>query len=192
MQSSVTGDAVDYFDYLRKRSTLAWLYRRVWLYPRLCRHLAGTVLDIGCGIGDLLAFRQGTIGTDINPRAVEWCRARGHKAELMTPDVLPFGAAEFDGVVLDNVLEHLEDPTALLAEARRVLRPGGRMLIGVPGRRGYASDPDHKVFYDDAALVAVMASSGFGLLRLLPMPFGSSWLDAHMRQYCVYGVFRRD
>lgn len=192
VQSSPADDVVDYFDYLRKRSVLAWWYRRYWLYPRLSRHLSGTVLDVGCGIGDLLSYRKGTVGTDINHRAVAWCRDKGHRAELMMPDVLPFANAEFDGVVIDNVLEHLADPRALLAEVRRVLRSGGRALIGVPGRRGYASDPDHKVFYDGAALVAVMASAGFGLEQLLALPFKSSWLDKHMRQYCVYGVFQRD
>lgn len=192
VQSSPADDTVDYFDYLRKRSRAAWLYRTYWLYPKLCRHLSGTVLDVGCGIGDLLSFRKDTVGTDINLRAVAWCRDKGHRAELMLPDVLPFGTAEFDGVIIDNVLEHIADPKALLAEVRRVLRSGGRALIGVPGRRGYASDPDHKVFYDEAALVEVMASAGFALRQLLPMPFRSSWLDAHMRQYCVYGVFQRD
>lgn len=192
MQFSDATEAIDYFDYLAKRSTKAWLYRKYWLYPKLCRHLSGTVLDVGCGIGDLLAFRQDTVGTDINPRAVDWCRANGHCAELMTPDLIPFGDATFDGVVIDNVLEHIAAPEALLDEVRRVTRAEGRVLIGVPGRRGYASDPDHKVFYDATALVAVMGSAGFGLQLLLPMPFKSDWLDTHMRQYCLYGVFRRD
>lgn len=185
-------DTVDYFDYLRQRSRLAWLYRKYWLYPRLCRHLSGSVLDVGCGIGDLLAFRANTTGTDINPRAVAWCRDNGYPAELMMPDVLPFQNSVFDGVVIDNVLEHIADPAPLLGEVRRVLRPGGRALIGVPGRRGYACDPDHKVHYDEANLVAVMAAAGFAKLRLLPMPFRSNWLDVRMRQYCLYGVFQRD
>ena len=187
-----SGGEPDYFDYLTQRSRLAWLYRKHWLYPRLCRHLSGDVLDVGCGIGDLLAFRPGTTGTDINPRAVEWCRRAGHRAEPMSPDVLPFADASFDGVVIDNVLEHIVDPRPLLAEARRVLKPQGRALIGVPGRRGYASDPDHKVFYDEPALVATLAASGFTVRKVLPMPVRSSWLDGHMRQYCLYGVFQRD
>lgn len=190
--SSPPGDEIDYFDYLRRRSTLAWYYRKYWLYPRLCKHLEGNVLDVGCGIGDLLAFRRNTIGADINPRAVAWCREHGHKAELMLPNVLPFDASQFDGVVLDNVLEHITDPKPLLAEVRRVLSPGGCVLIGVPGQRGYASDPDHKVFYDATALVAVLASARFELRRLLFMPLKSTWLDARLRQYCVYGLFQRD
>lgn len=192
MQTSSAAEAGDYFDYLCRRSTLARLYRRYWLYPRLCRHLSGTVLDVGCGIGDLLAFRQGTVGTDINPRTVDWCRANGHNVELMVPDVLPFESAVFDGVVIDNVLEHIADPAPLLAETHRVLRPGGHVLIGVPGKRGYASDSDHKVFYDEGVLVSTVTAAGFSLQRLLPMPFKSSWLDAQMRQYCLYGVFQRD
>ena len=183
---------VDYFDYLSQRSALAWLYRKYWLYPRLCRHLSGCVLDIGCGIGDLLAFRPDTVGTDINPSAVKWCRGNGHLAELMLPDMLPFGPADFDGVVIDNVLEHIIDPVPLLSEARRVLRPGGTAVIGVPGKRGYACDPDHKVFYDESGLITVMAAAGFSARKLLSMPVRSSWLDAHMRQYCLYGVFQRD
>jgi SAM-dependent methyltransferase len=180
----------DYFDYLCNRSTLAWIYRKYWVYPRLCRYLSGNVLDIGCGIGDLLAYRPGTVGTDINARAVTWCQEKGYRAELMAPDRLPFGSAVFDGVVMDNVLEHIVDPTPLLTEARRVLRPGGTALIGVPGKKGYDCDVDHKIFYDEVDLVTLMATVGFSVHKLLSMPMKSLWLDKHIRQYCVYGVFK--
>ncbi len=186
------GEARDYFDYLQERSTLAWIYRKYWLYPKLCKYVQGKTLDVGCGIGDLLAFRKGTIGTDINPRAVDWCRERGHNVVQMEPDQLPFEASEFESAVLDNVLEHIADPERLLSEVNRVLEPGGRVIIGVPGRKGYASDDDHKVFYDADRLRIVMAKAGFSALRILYMPIKSSWLDTRMRQYCLYGVFQRD
>jgi SAM-dependent methyltransferase len=190
--SKINNNEEDYFSYLANRSTLAWFYRKYWLYPKVCRYLSGRVLDVGCGIGDLLAFRRNTIGTDINLRAVEWCRARGYAVEPMRMDTLSFESQFFDGVVMDNVIEHISAPKPLLQEVYRVLRPQGTVLIGVPGEKGYASDSDHKVFYDKQLLVATMKSSNFKLKKIFSMPFRSSSLDKRMRQYCVYGVFVRD
>jgi SAM-dependent methyltransferase len=182
----------EYFAYLRQRSRLGLLYRRFWLYGRLCRHLRGRVVDIGCGIGDMLRHRPDTIGVDVNPHTVEWCRKNGLDARLMEPDRLPFGDGEFDGGLLDNVLEHLDSPEPLLAEARRVLKSHASLIVGVPGRRGFASDPDHKKFYDSLELVALMKRAGFRCERIIRMPLALSLLDRHLRQYCVYGVFRRE
>lgn len=185
-------DQNSYFEYLRKRSRLGWLYRRFWLYPRLARHLRGRVLDVGCGIGDMLRCRPNTVGVDINPDFVGWCNGLGLQVHQMQPDVLPFPEAEFDGVILDNVLEHLSDPQPLLCEIRRVLSPGGVFLVGVPGICGYGSDPDHKVFYDEKALMKVVTTAGFSSKHVLYMPVRLHWLDRMMRQYCLYGVFGRD
>jgi len=165
------------------------LYRKYWLYPALCRNLRGRVLDVGCGMGDLLRHRPGTTGVDINPHAVEWCRTQGLDVHLMRPDILPFENHVFQGVMLDNVLEHLLQPLLLLGEIRRVLAPSGILVVGVPGQRGYNSDPDHKVFYDAAALKGVVETAGFCNLRLLHMPFPIPGLGLLMRQYCLYGVF---
>lgn len=181
----------EYFDYLKGRSVIGLLYRRFWLYPRIARFTLGEVLDVGCGIGDFLAFRPGTIGVDINPHTVEWCRKRGLDARRMEPDSLPFDGGSFDAVVLDNVLEHLADPTALLSEIRRVLKPCGSLIAGVPGKRGYACDPDHKVYYDEAGLSRVMANAHFRTGRIFHMPLHSDWLARNLSQYCLYGVFER-
>jgi len=182
-------DHADYFDYLRSRSRLGLLYRRLMLYPRLARHVSGRVLDVGCGIGDFLEFRPGTVGVDVNPHAVEWCRRRGLECRLMEADHLPFPDGGFDGVMLDNVLEHLTAPEPLLDEIRRVLEPGGRLLVGVPGLRGYECDRDHKVYYDEAGLKRVVSDAGFSLKRIFYTPFRSAWVAARLPQFCLYGVF---
>lgn len=182
----------EYFEYLRGRSRLGWLYRRYWLYPRLCRYLDGKTLDVGCGIGDFLNHRTETVGVDINAASVEWCRRRGLDAHQMSPNVLPFQDGSFDSAILDNVLEHLAYPSELLSEIGRVLRPHSSLVVGVPGRRGYATDADHKIFYDEATLVSTLGTGGFRLQHLFHMPFKSAWLDARVRQYCLYGVFKCD
>jgi SAM-dependent methyltransferase len=179
-----------YFDYLRGRRLSGLLYRRLWLYPRLCDALAGRVLDVGCGIGDFLRFRPGTIGVDIDAEAVGWCRAQGLDARSMTPERLPFDDRVFDGVVLDNVLEHLAAPEALLDEIRRVLREEGRLIVGVPGSRGFTADPDHKIHYDEPSLTAVLQHHGFCCEQIMHMPWRSGFLESRLRQYCLYGIFR--
>jgi SAM-dependent methyltransferase len=187
----VTDADPDYFESLIRRKRAAVWYRAFWLYPRICRHLEGRVLDIGCGIGDMVRHRAGTVGVDVNPRAVAYCRSQGLTVQSMEPDRLPFADGEFDGAVLDNVLEHLERPAALLAEAHRVLRRGGTFVVGVPGERGYASDPDHKRPYSEAALIECLASAGFERSRIFHQPFRSALLDRRFRYYAIYGVFRR-
>ena len=182
----------DYFEYLTHRSLLGAVYRSHWLYPRLARRLTGRTLDIGCGIGDMLIHRANTIGVDINPRTVAYCGMRGASAVLMEPDALPFAGGEFDSVLMDNVLEHIPQPQRLLSEVHRVLRPDRRLLVGVPGVRGWASDPDHKVFYDEDKLSACMAAAAFKTVESFYTPLWRSvWMARHLRQYCLYGLFSR-
>lgn len=181
----------DYFDYLQRRSLIGLLYRRYWLYPKIIRNLSGHILDVGCGIGDFIAFYPNAIGVDINPHTVAWCRKRGLDARLMEKNILPFSDCSFNGLVLDNVLEHISEPVPLLNEMRRVLQPGGRAVIGVPGVRGYASDPDHKVFYDEDALLSVMNDTGFECNKTFHAPVRNAWLAQHIPQYCIYGIFER-
>lgn len=183
----------DYSEYLKGRRWTGDAYRRHYLYPRLCLHLSGRVLDIGSGIGDMLAFRPDTIGLDINPHLVEFCRQRGLDAMVMNDDgSFPCGDSEFDSVLLDNVVEHIADPSELLRETRRVLKPGGVLLIGVPGVKGFASDPDHKIFYTRAALIKTVEPYGFKTRESFAMPLGQSEsLSKKLRMYCEYVRFER-
>ena len=182
-------DHKEYFDYLRQRSGLGLLYRKYWVYPRLSRALHGRVLDVGCGVGDMLAYRPNTTGIDINPHAVAWCRSQGLDAYEMEDNVLPFEKCSFQGVVLDNVIEHLYDVKNLLCEIYRVLESEGVLIVGVPGLRGYASDPDHKLFYDESKLVEVLSNAGFTLSRMIHLPLPIPGIGRWLRQYCLYGIF---
>ena len=97
------------------------------------------VLDAGCGSGPLsAALRAGgavVTGFDSSRAMVELARRRlGEDAALLVADIgrpLPFADGAFDDVVSSLVLHYLRDWTAPLAELRRVLRPGGRLILSV-------------------------------------------------------------
>jgi len=182
----------EYFEYLKSRSRIGLIYRNFWLYPRICAHLQGRVLDVGCGIGDFVRFRQQTTGADINPETVKFCKMQGLDVVRMDVDRLPFSSGEFDGVLIDNVLEHIESPQSLIEEVYRVLKPFGTLLIGVPGKKGYEKDADHKVFYDEKKLVDVISAHGFCGEKTFYMPIKSNVLDFWLTQFCLYVKFTRN
>jgi ubiquinone/menaquinone biosynthesis C-methylase UbiE len=97
------------------------------------------VLDAGCGSGPLFAALRdrGAVVTGFDKSAgmLELARRRlGDGADLRVADLgrpLPFPDGAFDDVIASLVLHYLEDWTAPLAELRRVLRPGGRLIASV-------------------------------------------------------------
>ncbi|MFC1440883.1 methyltransferase domain-containing protein [Streptacidiphilus sp. N1-10] len=114
-----------------------------------------TVLDLGCGPGtDLAALAEAVtpsgavFGIDANPGMLE--RAQARTAELAQVTVqqgdihaLPYADASVDRAHTDRVLQHVADPGRVLAEARRVLRPGGRLVMAEPDWEALAIDhPD--------------------------------------------------
>ncbi len=179
-----------YFAYLRDRRLTGKLYRQLLLYPRITRMLKGNCLDVGCGVGDLLAHRPRSVGVDINQRNVEYCRSRGLEAHVMQEGTLPMASATFDSVLLDNVIEHVPDPAPLMLEIKRVLMHDGLFVVGIPGLRGWHGDPDHKVYYDEPILRTFVESFGFRLQRVIHTPLWRwRWLDHTLRQYSIYLQF---
>lgn len=181
----------NYSDYLKNRSFLSYLYRTYFLYPSLSKYLDGKTLDVGCGIGDFLNYSPNSEGVDVNPALVNYCKSHNLNARIMEFDVLPYLSNSFDSIVLDNVLEHLENPSPLLFEIERVLVKGGVLIIGVPGSKGYKRDSDHKHFYDELQLVELLKKHNFEKLDIFGRPFNLPFLDSILSSYCLYGIFRR-
>lgn len=95
------------------------------------------ILDVGSGYGFFLAEAKNrgfqVLGVEPSRAASEYCK-KHFGIEVLAEDFLgaTLPAASFDVITLWNVLDHLENPLAILHEISRVLRPGGAVLIRLP------------------------------------------------------------
>lgn len=129
------------------------------------------VVEIGCAGGALLAdlasdgFRD-LSAVDVTEAAVERARAR-EVAEVTRVDgvATPFDDDTFDVLIASDVLEHIADEAAALAEWRRIVRPGGLAVVFVPAFMALWSEHDvvnrHERRYTLSQLVRVTRSAGF-------------------------------
>lgn len=182
---------LDYFQYLQTRTKLGLFYRLKFYYPKVRKRLKGKILDYGCGIGDMLGFLKDGTGVDINSHCVAHCRSLNLQAFPVGEDnQIPFPDNSFDSVLMDNVLEHINDPIPLIKEIKRVLNVGGNLVIGVPGILGYSKDPDHKIFYDRKKLTQLICSDNdFEVKEFFATPFRFFWASNLWSRFSVFGNF---
>jgi SAM-dependent methyltransferase len=187
----------DYFSHLRKISFLGRAYKRFYTSPLLffcARRFGPRIVEIGSGIGSGIsgAFPARVHGLEINPAAVEYCKQQGLHVDLIAENAAyPVDDAAFDVCVLDNVFEHIDDPGTTLAECLRITRTGGGLIIAVPGLRGYASDADHKRFYDAEGLRSLDPRWSCLSIFSLPFIFISEQLSKSVKQYCLVATYRK-
>jgi SAM-dependent methyltransferase len=131
------------------------------------------ILDAGCGSGRNMVelARYGAVtGVELSPPSVALARARD-AGEVLEGSVLemPFADASFDFAVSLDVIEHLEDDRAALRELRRVVAPGGALLLTVPAYQRLWSRHDeinhHHRRYSARTLLDAAADAGWRAAR---------------------------
>ena len=142
----------------------------------------GDLLDVGCGSGAMLLALEGAgwrgHGIELDEGAVRAAHTAGLE-RVRAGDLLDAGyeAASFDAVRFAHSLEHMRSPRAQLAEARRVLRAGGRLVVAVPnfgallrrvfGERWFFLDlPRHLWHFDRRTLPRLVRETGFDVVRV--------------------------
>ncbi len=116
----------------RTRAILKYLDAELGPQPHGAARL---VLDIGSGAGNMahhLAHYGQVIGIDYNPRPLVVAGMRALDVCQGAGDGLPFGDNTFDLVALLDTVEHIPDEFGVFAEVRRVLKPGGKLIVTVP------------------------------------------------------------
>jgi SAM-dependent methyltransferase len=155
-----------------------WWYRA--LHARLGDVLTGThgrILDAGCGTGGFLAVlkrhRSDLVRIGVEWDAVAAARAQGKSGAPIargSVNALPFADEAFDAVLSADVLCHAAvDPAVALAELKRVLRPGGRLIINMPAYQWMLSAHDRRVHnvrrLTASATASMLRQAGFGSVR---------------------------
>lgn len=142
------------------------LYRNVFLEKKGCR-----CLEIGIGRGHALKaieklIETKPVGIDINPQFVESLKNEGYEVHCINTDNgLPFADESFDIIYTDQVMEHVVSQVSFLDEIRRVLKPNGQLLIGVPNvdykiESAYYN-PVHFNYYNKKTLRYILMAMGF-------------------------------
>jgi SAM-dependent methyltransferase len=160
--------------------------RRLGMVRRWAMLPGRRVLDVGCGVGMYTAaFLRETphvFGVEVERERALEARERSAGAVRAVGERLPFPDAAFDVVFSHEVLEHVADDRACVAEMVRVTRPAGRVVVFVPNRR-YPFET-HGVFW--------RGRYHFGnvpLVNWLPTPLRDR-LAPHVRAYTVRGLRR--
>jgi SAM-dependent methyltransferase len=134
-------------------------------YRDVTRHFRpdARLLDVGCGTGWLAEHFSDYTGIDGSPEAVAAAQSKGRsitQGDVNEP--LPFEDASFDGVVLKDLLEHVDDPVAVVREVHRVLRPGGLVFASSPdAQRWVWDDYTHRRPFTRKAFRLLFADQGF-------------------------------
>lgn len=155
----------------------SWLYSYFYL-PWVT---GGRLLEIGCGSGWQLArMKQAgwdTMGLDFDPEAAKAARQRGLDVQVGDVRELGLAGGSFDAIVMAHVLEHVFDPVSLLAECKRLLKPGGRLVSITPngrslGHRAYRAawrglePPRHIAVFTPGGLRVACDRAGLTVERL--------------------------
>ena len=142
-----------------EKAVSAWLPRRT-----------GQVLEVGCGLQPYRRYLPPEVGYV----GLDWAGA-GEGFGYSVPDVVhydggrfPFDDGRFDSVFHTELLEHVFDVMTLLSECRRVLRPGGEMLLTVPFQARFHYIPHDYWRFTPSALRRMLEEAGFEEIDVRP------------------------
>jgi len=167
----------------------------------LLRHsefVGGTVLDLGCGSRPYEAFFNGRVnrwvGADYPSTGHPPAKRLDVVADAMN---LPLAGESFDTVLCTQVLEHVPEPMDVLREARRVLRPGGHLVLTAPQYNALHGEPQDFYRYTKYGLDHMARRAGYTVKVIEPIggflslfTFVTTIHCAPLRLWPVHGLWQ--
>lgn len=180
----------------------------------LVRGRPKSVLEIGCASGQTLAYlrEQGashTVGIEYSADAAELAKERG-VGRIIVADIerleLDLEPSSFDLLIAGHVLEHLANPWEVLKKLRKLLKPGGQLVCGLPNVRHHSvvlplilrgkwqyepsgiMDWTHLRFFSRGTAVELIGNAGFEVERVVP-DFGRKSRIANAMTFSAFQHF---
>lgn len=155
----------------------------------------GMLLDIGTGTGDFAkeAQKGGWIVTGIEPS--HKARATAHaKGISFVESLASVKDNTYDAVTMWHVLEHVPDVEKEIKELKRILKPGGVLVVAVPNFKSFDAEyygvfwaaydvPRHLWHFSKTAVKKLFAAQGMELIKILPMKFDSFYVSLLSEKY---------
>ncbi len=187
--TSVTSQLIygaDYFKRGKYRSDTAEIAeqrRRLSMLESATKFQGGRVLDLGCATGSFITLAKEKFevwGLEISHDAVNSAKARNSEiAEKIlcgSIEDTPLPEKSFDAVTCWDVIEHVEHPVAVIDKIKRILKPGGALLLSTPnsgalsarvfGRRwAFMTPPEHICLFNRATMYKLLSSCDFSVER---------------------------
>jgi 2-polyprenyl-3-methyl-5-hydroxy-6-metoxy-1,4-benzoquinol methylase len=165
------------------------------------------ILEVGCSLGNTLEAagirNLKSLGIDISPYAIQYCREHRLNAENKSMDELLAEGLRYDLIFMQHVLEHFEDPFRILSICNKLLNQNGLLLILVPNsrfgkavrlrekHRFYSQTgvgAEHFVYFSYTSLQKVLESQNFKVLQCnYPFRVKRSW----SLEFFLNRIFRR-
>jgi len=162
----------------------AYLMRRVVPQPKVQNYFQiglsslpgrSKILDIGCGEGDFIKYAADrgyqVWGTDFSEEMIALAKKNAPQAKFFAGTFEEFlrqhPQEKFNGAVIFEVLEHLSDPLSTLREVKKILKPGGRVIVSVPNRGAWPvthfgdHPPNHLSWWSKRSLSILVQKAGF-------------------------------
>ena len=163
--------------------------RRLNLVRRFVPLEGKRILDVGCGLGTYVAhfrrFSEQVFGVDVDPDKVAEASKSLPNVQVSPAESLPFSDSSFDVVFSNEVIEHVGDDRAAIAEAVRVTADGGHVVIYAPNRL-YPFET-HGAYFGKRFVFKLIP-----LINYLPDPLRNRFAP-HVRAYTarqIRGLFR--
>jgi 2-polyprenyl-3-methyl-5-hydroxy-6-metoxy-1,4-benzoquinol methylase len=158
-----------------------WMARRFYARLIMRYRRSGKLLEVGCGLGHVLANLEDdfeTYGIDVSEYGIEQARKNTPKSQLRVATAEQIGElpGPFDVIAAFHVVEHLEDPLAVLQECARMTTPGGLLVYATPnpeapfaqkkGMRWHgAKEPTHIAIKPPREWLDLTRQAGYRILR---------------------------